>query len=717
MSKPNMDLCVIISIHQASSLNASEVYVAAFCKSFGFFAVQTNFKMENIEMSKKARVFFILLLLLFSYQPEAFAEKNVKAPAKKPKSAEKVTLNFVDVEIASLVRIMSEITGKNFIYDESLKGKITIIAPTKLTNDEALSLFISALELKNFTVIQTGSYYKIVPSPLAKQSGTRVLKDVSKASDDEYIVRLIPLNYISVQEAFPVVQPLVSRNGQVSSFGSRNALVVVDTAQNIEKILKLLSSVDSPPATGEPEMVYLKYAQADAIAQILKKEEQRRSGAVRRGAVEGQPSNGESSIIADNRLNAIILSDTLSEKDFYKRFIVLLDVPPPEASSRINVYYLENAEADELGKVLDTLLRPSAQGPAGAAIPAAAGAPPPAAAAGLAQELTGRISITPDKATNSLIIMASPTDYQNLIQVIQRLDKRPKQVFVEAIIMEVSVDKALELGTKYRLAAQKGGNPVAIGGFGTVTDTSIQSILNGLAGFTIGGLGNFFSVPVTKSDGTTFTLNAPGFAALFSLSDFRDIVEVLSTPHILTNDNSDAEIMVGENVPFLSKLEREATTTSQPLLQSIERRDVGIRLKIRPKISEGDFVRLDIYQEISAVSPTTTAGAADLITTKRAAKTTVVVKNNQTVVIGGLIQNRNTNNSTKVPILGDIPILGWLFKSSKKENQKTNLIAFITPYIVDDFHGLDTLKDRKEKEFKEQGKPQLEDGAGSTQGK
>lgn len=624
----------------------------------------------------------ILIILLYSHASNSMAQEPLRR--QKPKAAEKITINFVDVEISSIVRIMSEITGKNFMYDETLRGKITIIAPAKLTGDEAFSLFVSALELKNFTVVPAGAAYKIIPASFAKQSGMKVLSDAEKTRADEFILRLIPLSFVSAQEAFPVVQPLVSRNGQVSIFGSRNALLVVDTTQNTEKILKMLESVDRPPEAREPEVVYLRFGQAENVSQILRREEQRRSAGMKRGA----EAAAESAIAADSRLNAVILSGA-TDRDFFKRFISLLDVPPPEASSRINVYYLENAEAPELGRVLESLTRPAtAQAPPGA--------PPP-----ITQELTGRIGITPDKATNSLIIMASPADYQNLVQVIQKLDRRPKQVFVEAMITEVTIDKAIELGTKFRATAKSNGKPVVIGGVGSVDTSSIQQILTGLAGLTIGGLGNFVTVPVTRPDGTTFNLSAPGFAALFSLSDFKDIVNVLSTPHILTSDNSDAEIMVGENVPFLSKIEREPSTVAQPLLQSIERRDVGIRLKIKPKISEGDFVRLDIYQEISAIAPTTTAGASDIITTKRSAKTTVVVKNNQTVVIGGLIQDKNTNNVTKVPLLGDIPIIGWLFKFKKDRNQKTNLLVFITPYIIDDFHGLEDLRKKKEDEFKE----------------
>ena len=629
------------------------------------------------------------LIVLFLASASMAAEKVVQSWTASSQNPREITINYVDVELSSIIRILSEMTGKNFIYDESLRGKVTIIAPEKLNKDEALSLFVSALELKGFTMVSSGDSYKIIPSAAAKQSGTRLLKKGEKARPDEYVVRLIPLKYTPAQEAYAAIAPLVSRSGQLSVFGARNSLLVVDTAQNVEKILSILASVDMVAAKGDPEVVYLKNAKAEDIVERLRLEEQKRTG---RRPTAQDPSS-DMNITFDSRLNAVILSDELPDKGFHRRFIALLDVMTPESSNRINVYYLENAEAENLAKVLGDLTKQEG-GP---------GVPPALKAA--TQEFTGRIVVTPDKDTNALIIMASPSDYNNLMQVIRLLDRRPKQVFVEAMITEVKVDKALELGTKFRLTAEKGGSPVLIGGVGTVDESAFQTILSGLAGLSIGGLGNFITVPVTHADGTVTNLTAPGFAALFSLSEFKDVVNVLSTPHILTSDNSDAEIMVGENVPFLSQLERGSATASQPILQSIERKDVGIRLKIKPKISEGDFVKLEIYQEISAISPTTTAGASDLITTKRSADTTVVVKDRQTVVIGGLIQNRQVKDVTKVPILGDIPILGWLFKSSTDQNQKTNLLVFITPYIIDDFRDLDELRKVKEKEFEEQSRP------------
>ena len=629
------------------------------------------------------------LIVLFLASASMAEEKVVQSWTTSSQNPREITINYVDVELSSIIRILSEMTGKNFIYDESLRGKVTIIAPEKLNKDEALSLFVSALELKGFTMVSSGESYKIIPSAAAKQSGTRLLKKGEKARPDEYVVRLIPLKYTPAQEAYAAIAPLVSRSGQLSVFGARNSLLVVDTAQNVEKILSILASVDMVAAKGDPEVVYLKNAKAEDIVERLRLEEQKRTG---RRPTAQDPSS-DMNITFDSRLNAVILSDELPDKGFHRRFIALLDVMTPESSNRINVYYLENAEAENLAKVLGDLTKQEG-GP---------GVPPALKAA--TQEFTGRIVVTPDKDTNALIIMASPSDYNNLMQVIRLLDRRPKQVFVEAMITEVKVDKALELGTKFRLTAEKGGSPVLIGGVGTVDESAFQTILSGLAGLSIGGLGNFITVPVTHADGTVTNLTAPGFAALFSLSEFKDVVNVLSTPHILTSDNSDAEIMVGENVPFLSQLERGSATASQPILQSIERKDVGIRLKIKPKISEGDFVKLEIYQEISAISPTTTAGASDLITTKRSADTTVVVKDRQTVVIGGLIQNRQVKDVTKVPILGDIPILGWLFKSSTDQNQKTNLLVFITPYIIDDFRDLDELRKVKEKEFEEQSRP------------
>ena len=264
------------------------------------------------------------------------------------------------------------------------------------------------------------------------------------------------------------------------------------------------------------------------------------------------------------------------------------------------------------------------------------------------------------------------------------------------MIAEVSIDKLLELGTKWRAAALSDGEPVLVGGVGTVDSSTISSILTGLTGLALGGVANYFTVPQEFIPGATSDMRMPGITALFSLSDFKGAVNVLSTPQILTSDNKEAEILVGENIPMISKRERDVTTTST-VLTSIERKDVGIMLKLTPQINEGEYVKLDIYQEISAQKQEsenviTTVGPT---MTKRSTKTSVVVRDKQSVVIGGLMSERDEDLITKVPLLGDIPILGWLFKYKSTNKKKTNLLIFLTPYIIKEPSSLSRLSQSK----------------------
>jgi general secretion pathway protein D len=650
--------------------------------------------LRSKNIAKKWPLFGLLCFsIIFVFHPFYLSSVNAAEMPPKPVGSkeEKITINFNNVDISTFVRFISERTGKNFIHDERIKGKVTIIAPTKLTAEEAFDLFISVLKLKGYNIVFTGSIYKIIPSSTIKQEFIEVSKGIERSVrvNEAYTARIIPLNFIQAQNILPALKPLVSREGYISVFGKSNSLLVLDTTLNIEKILNIIRLQDVEPPVYPPQIVFLKHAQAETLLQILKQYETDRRGAVPKGA----PSRGlkrSPSLILDKRLNALIIFGPPEVKEDYKRLIALLDIPPSEGTSRINVYYLENAEASEISKVLDGLIKKTPSKPGAPSIP-------------ISSEFTGNVAITPDSATNSLIIMASPEDYYTLVQVIQKLDRRPKQVFVEAMIVEVSINKTLELGTKWRAAAIEDGKPVVIGGVGTIDASAVQNIISGLAGLTVGGVTNFLTIPVTQADGSTVNLSAPGFAALFRMAEFRDAINVLSTPHILTSNNKEAEIIVGENVPFLSQFERGATTTNQPLLQSIERKDVGITLRIKPQISEGGYIKLDIYQEISSVAPTTQTGgiqAADIITTKRSARTSVVVKDKQTVVIGGLIQEKEIINISKVPLLGDIPILGWLFKFTSKQKQKTNLIVYLTPTIIKELDELDELKREREDKFK-----------------
>jgi len=548
---------------------------------------------------------------MFTILPNISAGEDKETHIKKDSG---ITFNFVDVEMPALIKFISEVTGYNFVFDDKIKGKVTIIAPTKLSIDESFNLFTSVLRLKGYSIIPSGKKtYKIIPSSLARQEGG-IPTDEGIIPNEGYITKLIPLQYLDADETSRFLKPLVSNDGHISSFGQRNLLLVVDSAVNIEKIMSILEKIDKPSIRGEPP--------------------------------------------------------------------------------RINVYFLENADAEDLAKVLNETLRSQAR----------TSPPSPVKKETTTEQPIKQISITADKSTNSLIIVATPSEYENILQIIKELDKRRKQVFVEAMIIEVSIEKLKEIGTKWRAMVRDDGDPVFIGGVGTISTSAVESIITGLTGFSAGGMGNFTTIPISiiKSDGTiqTENLTVPGFAALFNMREFKDAVNVLSTPQILTSDNEEAEIIVGENIPLISKRERDVTTTNT-VLTSIERKDVGITLRITPQITEGDYVKLDLYQEISAVKETsetvlTTIGPT---TTKRSTKTSVVVKDGQTVVIGGLMQEREETVMEKTPILGDIPILNLFFRYKTKAKMKTNLLVFLTPHIVKESTGLAEITRNKYKTF------------------
>ncbi|MFI5294529.1 MAG: type II secretion system secretin GspD [Thermodesulfovibrionales bacterium] len=655
-------------------------------------------RLDNLASTCRKSISIICLLLTLSVGGQTV----LAGSSAETKKSNNVTFNFVDVELPVIAKFISEITGKNFIFDDKVKGKITIIAPSKLSIDDAYSLFTSVLELKGFTVVPSGvDVYKIIPAIEAKQQGLQISTE-GMPINESYVARLLSFRYVSADEALRFLQPLVSKDGHISIFGPGNLLLVIDSGLNVEKILSLVELIDKPSAAEMPEVILLKYSSADTVSKILNDG----MGKAKTRAVPGQQTGIEiASAVPDQRLNAVILFGDRGGRESMKALISLIDTPAPEAQGRINVFFLENADATELGKVLEGMIR----GMQGSKQPAGA----PGAAAPF--EAAGGITITSDKASNALVVVASPADYQNLSQIIRQLDKRRRQVYVEAMIIEASMDKLRNLGTQWRATATKGGSPVAIGGFGTIDQTALQNILQGLQGATMGGLGNFLKVPITTVDSsgtpTQQTLQIPGYAVLFSLNDFKDSVNILSTPQILTSDNKEAEILVGENVPFISQSQTTAglgvaasstsNTAVSGIVNSIVRQDVGVILKITPQITEGDHVKLDIYQEISQVknqSDALTVSVGPTIT-KRSTKTSVVVKDNQTVVIGGLMQENDEETTTKMPVLGDIPLLGWLFKTKNTTKNKTNLIVFLNPHIIKEADRLAEITRDKQKEF------------------
>jgi general secretion pathway protein D len=500
-----------------------------------------------------------------------------------------VTLNFSNIEIAALVKVMSELTRRNFIIDERVAGKVTLMTPTKISVAEAYQVFLSALEIKGFTAVEDGKVVRIIPTASARQSGLKVLSD-GDFRGEGYVTKLIRMTYVNPQEVVRTLTPLITKDGSLIAYPATNSLIITDSVHNIKKIESLIRS---------------------------------------------------------------------------------LDVPAPEGKGKINVYYLRHANAEDIAKALSSLV---------ARLPVAAPGTQIQQPAGPTTILEGTVTITADKATNSLIIVASPGDYETIKDVLQKLDIRRRQVYVEAAIIEMGLSKQRELGFEFQaMNPIKQGEITAAGGtnFGNIGNI----VANGPA-----GLANMNGLAVGAVKGT-FTFKGVEFlnvgALLRALQTDGD-VNILSTPNILTTDNQKAEIMVGENVPFVTGQTQSAVTGGSAIQTSVERKDVGITLKITPQITSDDNVRLDLYQEISSI--TETAGLNPNVvgpsTTKRSATTTVVIKDRETMVIGGLIRDNVTATTSKVPLLGDIPILGWLFKYKTSKVEKVNLMIFITPYII-----------------------------------
>jgi general secretion pathway protein D len=601
-----------------------------------------------ITLQKKTPVILVLILFCLLLPVSAFAKG--------------VILNFTDVDIATMVKFISDLTGKNFVMDERVKGKISVFSPAKLSNEEAFNVFTSVLELKGFTLIQSGRVYKIVPTASAKQSGTRLYADKEKIPVNEsYVARVITLENITAQEAVAFLQPVASKDGHVSAFGPSNMLLVVDSSFNIQKILTIVQLIDAEKKRDLPEIIYLKNAGAENVTKVLQDWLGNKST-----KQPGQPATASigTNIVPDTRLNAILVFGLEKDKEEIRKLVALVDVAPPVSGGKVNVYYLENADATEVGKVLDGVVKGSAVA-AQSVQPGQAAAPQPSPFDG------GKITITPDKATNALVIMASPTDYQNLLQVIQKLDRKRRQVFVQAMIAEVSLDRAKDLGIQWGFFGGASSGDVAAAGiydpFGTLTP-----FFAAVSQLTTAGL-----LPDNMKLST-----AANFPIIVKAMQSSGMLNILSSPTILTSDNKEAEIFVGENVPFLGTSTINGATSQQ----SIDRKDTGITLKITPQITDGDYIKLDVQQEISALKDTITIGAAstDRSITKRSAKTSVIVKDQETVAIGGLISEIERETVSKVPLLGDIPLLGYLFRSKSMKREKTNLILLLTPRVIKD---------------------------------
>ncbi len=624
----------------------------------------------------------------------------------------RVSLNFNNVEIRDLVKTMSELTGKNFLLDDKVRGRITIISPSKVTIAEAYKVFETILAVNALTIVEAGRVTMIVPTREAKSSTIKtVIGKRYLPRSDTFITRLIPLEYISASDISQALRGLVSKFGTLQVYQPTNTLIMIDSVANINRLLKIIRELDIDIYGEKIEVIPLEYATASEIAQIItslytgakpgapKPRARRARKAVQKGVLGvAGVRPGISKIIPYERTNSLIVVANQEIIEDLKELIASLDVKVPAGTGKIRVHYLQNADAEQLSGVLSSLA-------AGGAVsrPGAPGKPGAPARAGVAR-FEGGIKITADSATNSLIIIASPQDYEILKEVIDKLDIPRRQVYVEAMIVEMLLRKSREIGLEFRstdVTPESLSEPGLKFGGGTNLGAGIDaaSVSPPVGFFGLSGLAVAAFEGVITFGGQSFLNIAAFFRALQTDTD----VNVLSTPNLLAMDNEEAEITVGSNVPFPTgqQIGTAGITTS-----SIQREDVGIKLKITPQINESDFVRMSIAIEISEVSESPVEGLdpniVGLTTSKRAAQTVVVVKDRQTVVIGGLIKDAVNDVEKKVPILGDIPIIGWLFRFTKHRVEKINLLIFLTPYIIhgsEDMEQVRLIKEEQSRRF------------------
>jgi general secretion pathway protein D len=614
----------------------------------------------------------------------------------QPATEGRVTLDFNNVELPDLIQTISELTGENFLYDETVRGKVTIVSPESMTLDEAYQLFLTVLNVKGYTVVPSGNINKIVTLKNAKESSLPTVFNGRAGTTEQVITRVFRLKHLDAAMVAPtVLVPLMPSTANVAAYAPSNSLIITDTGANIARLAKIINELDQPDAASGIEIISLKNSSAEELAKILNDVMSQSAAAAapsrrQRAAAATAGNEPVTKIVPYPAGRALIVMAGEEDMSIVKGLIAQLDQEFGGNRSNINLYYLENADAVTLATTLNEILT-------GIKAEAKA-APKEGQPAG--PLTTAPVTITADKPTNSLIINASPDDFRTIEEIIAKLDIKRKQVYVEALILELSMDATQRLGTSLQGAVNLGNDSLIIGssnqntgpiGIGSALSTGDSGVPDLLTAAVDGLLaGGFFNpISVTGPNGQKITV--PSLSVLIDVSQTDSDVNLLSAPRLLTSDNEEAEIIVGANVPIITGRLTD-TGSSDGLAQSVsvERQDVALILRFTPQITEGDLVRLNVYQEITDIAPASPALIASVGSpsevgptfTKRVLRNTVLVENNRTVVLGGLIDTNVTESVSKVPILGDIPFLGWLFKRTSTQEEKTNLLIFINPTII-----------------------------------
>ena len=591
------------------------------------------------------------------------------------------TLNLKNADIHSLIQTVSRQSGRNFVVDPRVKARVTVISSTPLNSDELYETFLSVLQVHGYAAVPSGDLTKIVPDVNAKQGPVPEYSEETSSSD-QLVTKVIKVENVPAAQLVPILRPLVPQQGHLAAYAATNTLIVTDRSSNIERLTTIISGIDRPD-NDEVELVRLSHSSASEIIRIMQ------SLQSRGGQIDGTP--GSVRFAADERTNSILLSGDPTARTRMRGIIMNLDTPV-ESGGNTRVVYLRYANATDLLAILTGVsagqakIGTSSDDAEGGGASGAAAAPsvdangvqipqvPTASLVRRATQETDRpnVDIQADEDTNALIITAAPDEMRSILAVVEQLDIRRAQVLVEAIIAELSTNNSSQLGVNFAVDGTNSDRPAAYTNLGGATQALIGTVASQGASLSQGlslALGRF------GSGGIDFGIL---LSAIASDSDNN----ILSTPTLVTMDNQEAEIVVGQNVPFVTG--QQLSSSNDNPFQTIERQDIGISLKVKPQINEGDNIKMEIEQEVSDVSTTAVTGATDITTNKRSIKTTVLVEDGQTLVLGGLIDDQINDTREKVPFLGDVPLLGSLFRYRTTRKNKRNLMVFLHPTILRD---------------------------------
>ena len=561
--------------------------------------------------------------------------------------AEGASLNLKNADIHSLIETVAIATGKNFIIDPRVQGKVTVVSSGTVSAEELYQVFLSVLDVHGFIAAPSGTSVKIVPKINTRLSGSVTEVSNDAAAGDAIVTQIMALKHVPAVQVVPVIRPLLPQEAHLAAYLPTNMLILSDTARNAKRVWNMVRRIDLP-LEQSLEIMQLKHATATEVVGIIN------SLGLNTNIATGAPAKNPI-VIADQRTNAIIINAGSDLLPRLRALIAHLDAPVAEMTGNTKVVYLHYAKAELLAPIISDM----------------------ATAQALSKEAETEdapptlISVQAEPETNALVITAPDAALQSMLGVIKQLDVRRAQVLVEAIIAEISTSKAAELGVQWALGTN---NIVGATSFGASGSNLIQLKANPLS------LGSGLSVGVGQ-----FAADQLGIGALLRALASDASTNIISTPSLLTMDNQQAEIVVGQNVPFITGQYASTGSGETPTspFQTIRRQDVGVRLQIKPQINQGDAISLEILQEISSLAPSTVS-AADIVTNKRSIQTTVIANDGDLIILGGLIDDNLQESSEKVPLLGDLPILGAAFRYKKSTMVKRNLMVFIRPTIVRD---------------------------------